>query len=246
MNISEYVSTYVNEYKNFMGITQFPEHIIKTMEVSKSLADSQGFGVVALTNYQPLSGEHTLSISTNLNLSKYILFHEFTHMLDSEEHVNGDPTRYMGLSGYTEYHASQVELAQLLVSNTIDSVPHFSMNRAISTLSGEMSVSRYIQAKHLHAIELFSRSDFPSNIDTLKAAFGVLYNYWGLRSICEMYASDFVETIENEAFLRFVPSTTFSPINNLMHGWLDGAKIELSIPLYVNAVFPIIKDYKLV
>ena len=67
-----------------------------------------------------------------------------------------------------------------------------------------------------------------------------------LRSICEMYATDFTETIDNGAFLKYIPTLNFTLINNLMHGWLDKAKIDLSIPLYTNTIFPIIQDYKLI
>lgn len=244
--ITKQLSIYVNEYMKFMGIEQFPQYALQTQEASKSTADSQGFEVAAATFYQPLTGQHTLLVSTNLCLSKYLMFHEFTHMLDSELYVNGDKMRYAGLSGYTEYHASQVELAQLLGAKTVDAVPLFSMNTVISTLAGEKSVSKYVQEKHWHAIDLFSRSDFPVNVNTLKSAFGVLYNYWGLRSICEMYATDFTETIDNGAFLKYIPTLNFTLINNLMHGWLDKGKIDLSIPLYTNTIFPIIQDYKLI
>lgn len=52
-----------------------------------------------------------------------------------------------------------------------------------------------------------------------------------------MYATDFVEIINNEVFLNFIPTMKFSIINNLMHGWLDENKIDLSIPLYTNTIF---------
>lgn len=244
--ITKQLSTYVDEYVEFMGIEQFPKYALQTQEASKSTADSQGFEVAAATFYQPLTGQHTLLVSTNLCLSKYLMFHEFTHMLDSELYVNGDKMRYAGLSGYTEYHASQVELAQLLGAKTIDTVPSFSMNTVVSTFGDKKSVSQYVQEKYQHAIDLFSRNDFPANVNTLKSAFGVLYNYWGLRSICEMYATDFTETIDNSAFLKYIPTLNFTLMNNLMHGWLDNAKIDLSIPLYTNTIIPIIQDYKLV
>lgn len=245
MDIYKQLNVYVNEYKGFMGIKQFPKYTLQTQEASKSTADLQGYEVAAATFYQPLTGQHTLLISTNLSLSKYLIFHEFTHMYDSELYVNGNKMRYAGLSGYTEYHASQVELVQLLGAKTIDTAPSFSMNMIISTFAGDKSVLQYVQEKYQHAIDLFSRADFPANVNTLKSALGVLYNYWGLRSICEMYATDFVETIDNGVFTKFIPTVNFTLQNNLMHGWLDKAKIDLSIPLYVNTIFPIIRDYKL-
>lgn len=245
MNFNEQLNFFVDEYKNFMGISQFPEFALQTKFVSIVTADSQGFESAAVTTYQPITGQHSLCVSANLDLSKYLMFHEFTHMYDSEIYVNGDKVRYAGLSGYTEYHASQVELACLVGAETIECIPSFSMNKIISTFAGNKTVSRYVKEKYQHAIDLFSRDDFPANINTLKSAFGVLYNYWGLRSICEMYAIDFVETIDNGAFLKFIPTMNFTLLNKLMHGWFNKTKVDLSIPLYTNTIFPIIQDCKL-
>lgn len=239
------IDNYIKEYVAFMDIDQFPEYELQLKEVSQSIADSQGFEVPACTSYKVEAQKHTLCVSTNLELTKYVMFHEFTHMLDSEMYVNGSKMRYAGLSGYTEYHASQIELAKLVGARTVNVIPPFSMNMMISTIEGEKSIYQYVQEKYQHAISLFRRSDFPTNVNTLKSAFGVLYNYWGLRSICEMYSTDFTEIIDNEAFLKFVPSFNFSLVNNLMHGWLNKSKIDLSIPLYTNILFPIIQDYSL-
>lgn len=244
--IAEQLGTYATEYMKFMGIERFPTYNLQYKEVSKFKAESQGFDSAAQTFYQPLTGQHTLIVSTNLILSKHMIFHEFTHMLDSEVYVNGDKLRYAGLSGYTEYHASQVELAQLLGAKNIDDIPSFSMHMIISTFSGEKSVNHYVQEKYQHAIDLFSRSDFPADINTLKSAFVVLFNYWGLRSICEMYATDFTESIYNGAFLKYIPTLNFSLLNQLMHGWFEKGKIDLTIPLYTNTIVPIIQDYKLI
>lgn len=241
----EQLKSYENDYKSFMGIEQFPRYTVQTKEVSLSTAESQGFEAAAAAFYQPETKQHTLLISTNLSLFKQIVFHEFTHILDSEVYVNGDNIRYAGLSGYTEYHASQVELAFLLGANSIDNIPSFSVKRILSTYAGEKSVSQYVSDKQKHAMDLFSRNDFPSNLSTLKSALGVLYNYLGLRSICEMYATDYEEIIDNGSFLKHLSTLHFYLINNLMHGWLDQTRIDMSIPLYVNTIVPIIREYNL-
>ena len=245
MTIAEQLYSYVDEYKDFIGTSLFPSFNLQSRTASISTADSQGFEVVAASNYQLATRQHTLTVSTNIALTKYVVFHEFTHMLDTELHTNGDKMRYLGLSGYTEYHASQVELAQLLGCKAINSIEPFSMSTRVTTITGPKSVFQYVQEKQQHAIELFSRSDFPASVNTLKSAFGVLYNYWGLRSICEMYSTDYEERIDNSAFLRHIPSTYFILLNRLMHGWLDNEKINKSIPLYANTIIPIIQNYKL-
>ena len=242
----EKIKIFENEFKQFMGIKDFPAYQLTTKEVSLAIADSCGFDSAASTFYSPKTNIHTLQISTNLILSKYLVFHEFTHILDADMYANGDSTKYAGLSGYTEYHASQIELMQLLGTETATDEISFEMNTIISTFSGDKSVAQYIREKQEHAIQLFSRADFPADINTLKSAFGVLYNYWGLRSICEMYASDYVEEVQNDAFLQFIPTINFCLMNIMMHGWLDKQNIEKSIPLYINTLFPLIEKYKLI
>lgn len=242
----EKIKRFENEFKQFMGLKDFPTYQLTTKEVSLAVADTRGFDSAASTFYDPKTKAHTLQISTNLILSEYLVFHELTHILDADIYANGESIRYTGLSGYTEYHASQIELMQLLGAKSVDSTISFKMNTIISTFSGDKSISQYIREKQKHAIQLFSRADFPADINTIKSAFGVLYNYWGLRSICEMYASDYVEEVQNDVFLKFIPTTHFCLMNTMMHGWLSKQDIEKSIPLYINTVFPLIKEYKLI
>lgn len=236
---------YVSEYKEFMEISQFPAFFLQTRTASQVRAESQGYESAAITSYQVSTGQHTIFISTNLKLTKYVAFHEFTHMLDSELYVHGDKIRYIGLSAYTEYHAAQVEFAQMLGAKTIRTIQSFSVNKEVFPFEKKCTVLQYVQERYRLAIELFTRTDFPASIETLKSALGVLYNYWGLRSICEMYATDFEETVDNEAFLRFIPSIHFIAANRLMHGWLNETEINTSGILYLNIIGPILKDYKL-
>lgn len=244
--ILEQLKLYETEFKTFMGIKDFPSYCLQTKISTIEIADKQGFEVAASTHYQVETRKHSLTISENLVLAKYLIFHEFTHMLDSEMYVNGDKVRYMGISGYTEYHASQIELLQLLGAESSSDNIRFSMNNTIETFSGYKSVQQYINEKQQHAIELFSRKDFPSDINTLKSAVGILFNYFGLRSICEMYAIDYNENINNQAYLKFIPTQQFTIINNLMHGWLDSAKIDLSIIFYNSVMMSLIKENKLI
>ena len=119
------------------------------------------------------------------------------------------------------------------------------MNQIIYTISGEKSVKQYISEKQQHAIELFSRDDFPSSIETLNASFGVLYNYWGLRSICKMYATDYKEDIQNQSFLKYIPTSVFVLQNGIMRGWLNDSTIDKSIGLYARTICSLIQQYKL-
>ena len=118
---------YINEvkkheckFKRFLGIETFPQYTIRSKEASVLVADSQGYESIARSHFDVKNNTHTLTISTNYEPCEYIMFHEFTHMLDSENYVKNDPTRYIGLSGFTEYHASQIELLALLGLKSIN------------------------------------------------------------------------------------------------------------------------------
>ena len=126
----------------------------------------------------------------------------------------------------------------------------------MAQLGGTLQIYKQSMTAFAHALHDSQRTPdgyaaafakhFPKDDNTLKSAFGVLYNYWGLRSICEMYASDYVEEVQNDAFLQFIPTINFCLMNIMMHGWLDKQNIEKSIPLYINTLFPLIEKYKLI
>lgn len=243
--VIEQIKSYEYEFKNFMGIDDFPTYNIQAKVASATTAQSQGFESVACADYNTETNNHILTVSNNLFLAKHVAFHEFTHILDSEMYVNGDKVRYMGISGFTEYHASQIELLQMLGTKNSDEILQFSMNDTIETMFGIKTVQQYIDDKQQHSIDLFSRKDFPANLNTLKSAVGILFNYFGLRSICEMYAIDYCENINNQVYMNFISTQQFTTINNLMHGWLDNAKINSSIILYNVIMMSLIKGYKL-
>ena len=111
-----------------MGINQFPKYELQFKEISLNIADKYGFDSVAFVTYQTQTNKNTLVVSTNLKLTKHQIFHEFTHIYDSYRYVKGDKARYAGVSGFTEYHASQVELMQLLNVENIDDSFTFSMD----------------------------------------------------------------------------------------------------------------------
>ena len=232
-------------YRKFMGLDPFPVYKLQRKEVRLDTALQKGFDSIAAASYDVQAGEHRFLVSTNLSVPEYVMFHEFTHILDSERYVKNDKVRYAGLSGFSEYHASQVELIQLLGAASVHEIESFSMDNIINTISGTKSVNQYVEQKRQHAIELFSRRDFPADLDTLKGAFGVLFNYFGLRSICELYSIDFTEKIENESFLKIIPTQQFVPLNNLMHGWLNESMIDVSIKIYLGTIFPLIQEFHL-
>ncbi len=242
----EKIDIWFNEFANFMCIdkSSIPTYMLKFKEVSLDKADIQGYEAPAYTSYDVKTHTHYLCISTNIELLKYVLYHEFAHIMDTQNYAKDDITRYIGISGYTEYHASQIELAQLVGAKSINCIPAFSMKLIINTLSGNKTVYQYVKEKYDHAVELFTRSDSLSSISAIKTALGVLYNYWGLRSICKANASDYVEEINNDAFLKHISSVDFCALNNLMQGWLTEEKINMSIVIYIKVVSFLISQNK--
>lgn len=242
----ELIKQYENDYIDFMGINKFPKYKLELYEIKTEETDMAGFGVVAQALYEPQTGQHTLRICTNIEVKKYIVFHEFTHILDSEMYANKNAMRYVYLSGYTEYHASQVELMFLLGAQKIsDNIWGKTMGSVIMTFPYEKTVEEYIVLKHQFVIDMMNKEGFPANVEALKVTLGVLYNYWGLRSICKLYLNDYQEYVDNSAIIRIFPSQLFSVMNFFMDGWFDDSKVEMSFGPYSNALMPIIVGKKL-
>ncbi len=180
------IEKYQAEYQAFMDVESFPKYRLELFEIQIDKVNQAGFGSVAQANYSPKTGEHILRICTNLELKKYVVFHEFTHILDAEMYAKNDAVKYAYLSGYTEYHASQVELMALLGAERIDMPLSFSPDLIIDTFPSKQNVLEYINSKHQFVVDMMSGSSFPADIEALKVTIGVLYNYFGLRSICKL------------------------------------------------------------
>ena len=236
LQIKKTIDDYIIEYNNFMEIDYYPNYELQFKEVSQGRADINGIESLANTRFIIDSQKHILCVATNLPIEKYVIFHELTHMLDSDLYVKDNKIRKMGLSAYTEYHASQVGFTKILGASKIKNVEPFSMKDTCKTISGNKTILEYVRDKQQTAISLFNRKDFPDSFERLSDSLGVLFNYWGLRSICEMYATDFIETVDNDIFMNCIPLNHFCAINRLMHGWLEEKQIEQSIVLY-NTIF---------
>ncbi|MEE1442316.1 MAG: hypothetical protein UGF43_01670 [Blautia sp.] len=167
--------------------------------------DITGFGSLAQAKYNPHTDEHTLRVCSNFEVIKYVVFHEFTHILDAEMYAKNNPANYAYLSGYTEYHASQIELLILLGIDNMHSLQQstFSMDTRIAAFPNKMSVDEYLHGKHRFVIDMMHRDDFPKDLEVLKTTIGVLYNYLGIRSICKMYGKDYRERKDNTSIIKW-------------------------------------------
>ena len=228
------IMDYQKDFSNFMDIHSFPSFTIITTEVSEKELELRGYAPAASASYESSTQKHELVVRTNIPKEKYIFFHEFTHMLDAEQYVDNQKISNKGLSGYTEYHAAQVELMQLLGAKSINDDISFTMNSPLVTIGGTKSVSQYVEEKFQHATELFESTEITNNEQYCMDSLGVLFNYFGLRSICKMYSSDYSENVSFGAFVKYISTYYFYFLNNHMSGWFDKDKIIQCHNIYLN------------
>ena len=69
------------------------------------------------------------------------------------------------------------------------------MSDFIDTESGYMSIQDYVDAPLLLANELIGHANFPTEFKVLKDTMGVIFNYFGRRSICKMYSKDYQDKV---------------------------------------------------
>lgn len=174
-----------------------------------------------------------------------MLFHEFTHILDSEQYINGDKTRNVGVKGYLEYHAAQIVFLRLLNVKSVNQEFSFSVEQEIETVAGKQKAIDYVRKTHELARKLISKKEFPANQEMLSTAIGIVFNYWGRRSICKMYAVDYREEVDNSVIINFLGREGFDGWNNLMNGWLDKRMLETICDIYVNMIACLITKYSL-
>lgn len=244
--IEAMISKFEQEYIDFMGINKFPSYKLEYYELKREITDDVGFGAMAQALYDLKKNEHILRICNNIELTRYVVFHEFTHILDTQMYAKAKPDRYVYLSGYTEYHASQVELMSLLKTQEVAPEEFsFSVKSIIDTYPNKLSVEEYLKSKHQFVVEMMQKKDFPINFEILTTTLGVLYNYFGLRSVCKLYSYDYNENVDNSDIIQYIPLQLFLEMNCFMDGWFDENKIEMSFGLYQNTLMPLIKEYKL-
>mgnify|MGYP000803558861 FL=1 len=213
---------------------------IDFFEINVEESDAAGFASAAQAHYNTKTDEHILRICKSSEIPKYIVFHEFTHILDTEMYAKQDSWRYMALSGYTEYHAAQVELMIMLGA---DSIQTQDFSFTVDVEIGNSTVRNYLNSRHQLVVNMMNRTDFPRDIEALKTTVGVLYNYFGVRSICKMYAKDYTEEVDNTIIIQKLSKVLFEEINSFMVGWFNEAQVELSFVSYMKIMWPMLQSY---
>lgn len=245
----QYIKGCEEAYKKLLGLESFPEYNIKYKTITMEKSKQQGFDSFATAYYDIPSRKHLLEIWENLytlgDAGTHVVFHELTHVWDDELYVQGDKIKYLSNHGFTEYHASQIEMMKLLGADTVSQEITFSMVDAIDTVSGRKIIQEYVTAPHALATELISREDFPVDFETLKCTLGVIFNYYGRRSICKMYANDYREEVDNSAIEKLITPTVVTFLNGYMTGWLNQASIDVLGDLYGRMVVSLANKFHL-
>lgn len=242
-----YIAESENEFKNLLGINDFPTYEVIYKEISQNVIEECGYGAIGSSKYDHRTGKHTLvvwsDISTLGEVGKQTLFHEFTHILDDEIYVNKSADKYVANHGYTEYHASQISFLRVLRIKTMTEQIAFSMNNSIDTESGFMTIQNYVDAPLFLANELISKVDFPASFEILKDTMGVIFNYFGRRSICKMYSSDFQDTADLSTVAKLLTPQMTSFFKTYMLGWLTDQQIAVLGNFYKDIFILLVKQY---
>ena len=199
--------------------------------------------------YDIPTGNHTLEIWSKLSLPQmnaaYLVFHEFTHIWDAEVYSQRDKLKHMSNKGYTEYHAAQIDFMKLLGAKSIAEPFSFSMKQSVETFGGTKTAKEFVDMPRNLANELISRKDFPANIETLATTMGAIFNYYGRRSICKMYATDYIDEADTSVIAGFIGEDTVKALDAFMLGWLDAGKVSLLDALYGKMIVSLVQRNKL-
>lgn len=245
----QYVTECEVSYKKFLGISDFPQYELVPKEITLKKSEKSGFDSWATTYYDIPTGNHRLEIWSRMHTfgqaGKYIVFHELTHILDDENIVKRDKIKYLANHGYTEYHASQIELMQMLGAENIHQNITFSMDNTLETVGGEKTIREFVDMPRLTAIELINRADFPADIETMKVTMGLIFNYYGRRSICKMYALDYQDDEDNSTIAKLIYPQTVTLLDGFMVGWFDDSKVAFINNLYQRMLPSLCVQYNL-
>lgn len=235
------------DFLKFMNVSCLPNYTITPINITPENADSKGYAAPANVKYDFNTNTHHMSIWTILPTltADYIMFHEFTHMIDTERFCKSNKIKYIANKGYTEYHASQVALMKMLGAKTIDSTLSFTMEQPVETYSGCISVAELLNTPLNTISEIIKRNDFPADIDTLSTVIGLAFNYYGYRSICQMFAQNYAGSENTSALKQLMGDSTVNLIGKLMYGWFDDAKVAIIDDICKNVIFSMLKKHNL-
>ena len=210
-------------YMQFMGISTFPQFEIEYFEPDLN----KEYTSFAQAVYDRERKKHTLMLPSR-ETPQFLLYHELTHMYDMERFKTGEMNYDFCLTGFMEYHASQVELMVMMGAGMVDDNISFSMNDSVNSL--DLSVHQYLNSKLVAAGNCISDSTHQIRLTGL----GVFYNFLGLKSVCNMYSTDFIDDFDCRKIVDRLSSILFFDIRQYMTGWITD--VDKTVALYSHAV----------
>lgn len=176
----------------------------------------------------------------------YVIFHELTHLLDTENLVNGDKKKNAMMRGFLEYHASQIESIKILGYESLGENISFSMKQQVETVASTKSMQNFVDEPANTAKSLLKRNDFPKDLETLVTTAALIFNYYGRRSICLMYAQDYQEDVDKTEFSEFMGTAQLAALDTFLKGWLNSTQIDALGQFYFVMIGTKMKEYGLV
>lgn len=93
-------------------ISSLPSFELISKHISLSDANASGWGAWATHRFDFQSQSHSIEVWEDLWKPQlhgdYVIFHELTHLLDTENLVNGDKKKNAMVRGFLEYHAKEL------------------------------------------------------------------------------------------------------------------------------------------
>lgn len=222
--MSDYISQVVEQYKSFMKIDSFPSFTTEYYQLKKDGTYSH----IAKAEYSIRNNTHILLLPRGINIPRFILFHELTHMLDTERFRNGNYIHDNCLSGYMEYHASQIELMEIVGAESVEASVSFSMKDTVDEM--HETVQQYVDNK----LELAQSLMESNNQKEKQDGIGALFNFFGLKSICDMYATDYADIFSYQRASMCMSSFLFFNIRTFLTGWIKN--VDKAISLYSSVL----------
>lgn len=122
----------------------------------------------------------------------------------------------------------------------------FSMKQQVETVASIKSMQNFVDEPANTAKSLLRRSDFPKDLETLLTTAALIFNYYGRRSICLMYAQDYREDVDIMEFSEFIGTAQLAALDTFLKGWLNAAQIDVLGQFYFGMIGTKIKEYGLV
>lgn len=238
------------EFIKLLNLETFPTYEIIYKDITLDDTAEREYDALAAVDYDYRTGQHTLIVWSGIHvlgeIGKPTLFHEFTHILDDETHVNNDPQKYLANHGYTEYHASQIGFLKALGVHDINQSISFSMNDILRSEPEDLIIQAYVDEPLILTNRLISRTDFPADVTMFKAAMSVIFNYFGRRSICKMYSRDYQDNADTSVIAQLLTTSMTHYFKELLVTWLTDSEIAILDNFYKDVFLNAAKMYKII